>query len=139
RVTFDMLKRGLKFRTLRQESCLPDGVRRGRRDVQASFLGPPGRWRRPDQLARWRGDFLGGTVGALIAGAYGMALAIAIGLRPEVGLYTSIIGGAIAGMISDAPVVVSGLSVTVVPVMAAVVQSHGIGAALAAGALSGLI
>lgn len=96
-------------------------------------------WRSPEKWAQRRGDFFGGTVAALIAVPYGMALSIAIGVRPEVGLYTSIIGGAISGMISQAPVVVSGLSATVVPVMAALVQSHGIGAALAAGALSGLI
>jgi len=96
-------------------------------------------WRRPEMWARWRGDFFGGTVAALIAVPYGMALAIATGLRPEAGLYTSIIGGAISGMISDAPVVVSGLSATVVPVLAVLVRSHGVGAALAAGALSGLI
>jgi sulfate permease, SulP family len=91
------------------------------------------------RLSRWRGDFFGGTVAALIAVPYGMALALAIGLRPEAGLYTSIIGGSISGIISDAPVVVSGLSATVVPVLAALVKSHGTGAALAAGALSGLI
>src|SRR5262249_16575796 len=96
-------------------------------------------WRKPGTLQRWRGDFFGGTIAALIAVPYGMALAIAIGLRPEAGLYTSIIGGAISGMISDAPVVVSGLSATVVPVLAVLVRSHGVGAALAAGALSGLI
>jgi len=96
-------------------------------------------WRRPEMWARWRGDFFGGTVAALIAVPYGMALAIATGLRPEAGLYTSIIGGAISGMISDAPVVVSGLSATVVPVLAVLVRSHGVGAALAAGVLSGLI
>gem|GEM_PF-604646 len=94
---------------------------------------------RGDRWVRWRGDFFGGTVAALIAVPYGMALSIAIGLRPEAGLYTSIIGGAISGMISDAPVVVSGLSATVVPVLAVLVKTHGIGAALAAGALSGLI
>ncbi len=93
----------------------------------------PGRW------ARRRGDFFGGTVAALIAVPYGMALSIAIGMRPEAGLYTSIIGGAISGMISDAPVVVSGLSATVVPVLGPLVKNHGIGAALAAGVLSGLI
>ncbi|HKX32410.1 MAG TPA: SulP family inorganic anion transporter, partial [Blastocatellia bacterium] len=70
--------------------------------------------RTPEQRARWRGDFFGGTVAALIAAPYGMALAIAIGLEPEAGLYTSIIGGLISGMISDSPVVVSGLSATVV-------------------------
>jgi SulP family sulfate permease len=98
-----------------------------------------GAWRKQETWARWRGDFFGGTVAALIAVPYGMALAIAMGLRPEAGLYTSIIGGAISGMISDAPVVVSGLSATVVPVLAALVKTHGVGAALAAGALSGLI
>lgn len=87
----------------------------------------------------WRGDFFGGTIAALIAVPYGMALAIAIGLPPEAGLYTSIIGGFISGMLSDAPIVVGGLSATVVPVLASLVKSHGIGAALAAGALSGVL
>lgn len=96
-------------------------------------------WRSREQWESWRGDFFGGTVAALIAVPYGMALAVAIGLQPEAGLYTSIIGGAIAGMISNAPVVVSGLSATVVPVLALIVKTHGVGAALAAGALSGLI
>ena len=96
-------------------------------------------WRDPARRARRRGDFFGGTVAALIAVPYGMALAVAIGLRPEAGLYTSIIGGAISGLISDAPVVVSGLSATVVPVLSGLVRSHGVGAALAAGALCGAI
>jgi SulP family sulfate permease len=107
------------------------------RPAESGTGGPA--WRKQETWARWRGDFFGGTVAALIAVPYGMALAIAMGLRPEAGLYTSIIGGAISGMISDAPVVVSGLSATVVPVLAALVKTHGVGAALAAGALSGLI
>lgn len=91
------------------------------------------------EVSQWRGDFLGGTVAALIAVPYAMALSIAMGLRPEAGLYTSIIGGAISGMLSKAPIVVSGLSATMVPVLAVLVRTHGVGAALAAGALSGLI
>jgi sulfate permease, SulP family len=87
----------------------------------------------------WRGDFFGGTIAALIAVPYGMALALAIGLPPEAGLYTSIIGGFIAGMLSDAPIVVCGLSATVVPVLASLVKTHGVGAALAAGVLSGVL
>jgi SulP family sulfate permease len=90
-------------------------------------------------LAQWRGDLLGGTVAALIAIPYGMALSIAMGLRPEAGLYTSIIGGLISGMLSRAPIVVSGLSATMVPVLAALIKTHGVGAALAAGVLSGLL
>jgi len=96
-------------------------------------------WRKPGTLQRWRGDFFGGTVAALIAVPYGMALAMAMGLRPEAGLYTSIIGGAISGMISNAPLATPGLSATVVPVLAVLVRTHGVGAAMAAGALSGLI
>jgi sulfate permease, SulP family len=96
-------------------------------------------WRKPWTLQQWRGDFFGGTVAALIAVPYGMALAMAMGLRPEAGLYTSIIGGAISGMISDAPLATPGLSATVVPVLAVLVRTHGVGAAMAAGALSGLI
>ncbi len=95
--------------------------------------------RDPARKARMRGDLLGGTVAALIAVPYGMALSLAIGLRPEAGLYTSIIGGAISGVLTRAPIVVSGLSATVVPVLAMLVKTHGVGAALAAGALSGLI
>ena len=87
---------------------------------------------RRGRLARWRGDFFGGMVAALIAVPYGMALSIAIGLRPEAGLYTSIIGGAVYGLLSHSPVVVSGLSATAVPILAALVKTHGVGAALAA-------
>jgi len=95
--------------------------------------------RKPGTLQRWRGDFFGGTVAALIAVPYGMALAMAMGLRPEAGLYTSIIGGAISGMISNAPLATPGLSATVIPVLAVLVRTHGVGAAMAAGVLSGLI
>jgi SulP family sulfate permease len=95
--------------------------------------------RKPGTIERWRGDFFGGTVAALIAVPYGMALAMAMGLRPEAGLYTSIIGGVISGMISNAPLATPGLSATVVPVLAVLVKTHGVGAAMAAGALSGLI
>jgi SulP family sulfate permease len=110
------------------------------RAKRASGLGSvAANWRKPEMCERGRGDFLGGTIAALIAAPYGMGLAIAMGLRPGAGLYTSIIGGAISGMISDAPVVVSGLSATVAPVLAVLVRTHGVGAALAAGALSGLI
>lgn len=116
-----------------------DRARRFAEQMRSQAADLAANWRSPERWARRRGDFFGGTVAALIAVPYGMALSMAIGLRPEAGLYTSIIGGALSGMISDAPVVVSGLSATVVPVLAMLVKTHGIGAALAAGALSGLI
>src|SRR5215212_10028084 len=97
--------------------------------LRSRFANFAASWRSSEKWAQRRGDFFGGTVAALIAVPYGMALSIAIGLRPEAGLYTSIIGGALSGMISDAPVVVSGLSATVVPVLAVLVKTHGVGAA----------
>lgn len=95
--------------------------------------------RDPKQRARYRGDFFGGTVAALIAVPYGMALAIAIGLRPEVGIYTSIICGVVYGLLANSPVLISGLSATVVPVLGLVVHKHGVGAGLATGFLCGLV
>jgi sulfate permease, SulP family len=94
---------------------------------------------RERRRAQWRGDFFGGTVAALIAVPYGMALAVAIGLRPEAGLYTSIICGVVYGLLANSPVLISGLSATVVPVLGAVVHEHGVGAALATGFLCGLM
>lgn len=90
-------------------------------------------------LARWRGDLFGGMVAALIAVPYGMALSVAIGLPPEAGLYTSIIGGTVSGLLSKSPILISGLSATAVPILAVIVKNHGVGAALAVGFLSGLI
>lgn len=87
---------------------------------------------------RIRGDFFGGTVAALIAVPYGMALAVAMGMRPEAGLYTSIIGGLVAGFLSSSPVLISGLSATAAPILGAVTKTYGIGAALVTGLLCGL-
>ncbi len=88
---------------------------------------------------RLRGDFFGGAIAALIAVPYGMALSIAMGMRPEAGLYTSIIGGIVSGALSYSPVLISGLSATAVPILAVVVKEHGVGAALMTGFLCGLI
>ncbi|MEJ7711738.1 MAG: SulP family inorganic anion transporter [Pyrinomonadaceae bacterium] len=90
-------------------------------------------------LARLRGDIGGGVVSAMMTVPYGMALSLAIGLSPEAGLYTSIIGNVIAGCLSSSPVMVSGLSATAVPVLALVVKNYGVGAALTVGLMSGLV
>lgn len=90
-------------------------------------------------LSQMRGDIGGGAVSALMTVPYGMALSLAIGLSPEAGLYTSIIGNVITGFLSSSPVMISGLSATAVPVLAVVVKNYGIGAALAVGLMTGLV
>lgn len=109
--------------------------REGRERAQGFLAG----LRDPQQRARYRGDFFGGTVAALIALPYAMALSIALGFKPEAGIYTSIICGLVYGLLANSPVLISGLSATVVPVLGAVVHTHGVGAALATGFLCGLV
>jgi sulfate permease, SulP family len=92
----------------------------------------------PNRWERLRGDFFGGTVAALIAVPYGMALSVAMGMRPEVGLYTSIVGGIVAGFLSSSPVLISGLSATAAPILGAVTKTYGVSAALVTGLLCGL-
>ena len=82
--------------------------------------------KRADFWVKLRGDLFGGTVAALIAVPYGMALSVAMGMRPEVGLYTSIIGGLVAGFLSSSPVLISGLSATAVPILGAVTKAYGV-------------
>ena len=74
------------FKLLRQRDALLNSLLRFKND--------------PHLWSRLRGDLFGGIVAALIAVPYGMALAVAMGLRPEAGLYTSIFGGLVAEMLS---------------------------------------
>ncbi len=94
--------------------------------------------KREDFWEKVRGDLFGGTVAALIAVPYGMALSVAMGMRPEAGLYTSIIGGLVAGFLSSSPVLISGLSATAAPILGAVTKAYGVGATLITGLLCGL-
>ncbi len=94
--------------------------------------------KREDFWKKVRGDLFGGTVAALIAVPYGMALSVAMGMRPEAGLYTSIIGGLVAGFLSSSPVLISGLSATAAPILGAVTKAYGVGATLITGLLCGL-
>jgi SulP family sulfate permease len=103
------------------------------------FPEPAGAAARRSLLLRWKGDICGGIVAGLMALPYGMALSVAIGLGPEAGLYTSIIGGLVSGLLSSSPILISGLSATAVPILAAVNKTHGVGAVLVVGFLSGLI
>ena len=57
------------FKLLRQRDALLNSL--------LHFKNDPHLW------SRLRGDLFGGTVAALIAVPYGMALAVAMGLRPE--------------------------------------------------------
>lgn len=109
-------------------------------------IGPLGKLfppRRKDQaaysLAQLKGDVYGGSISALMSVPYGIALSLAMGLGPTAGLYSSIIGGVISGLLSSSPVMIGGLSASAVPILGAVVKEHGVPAALVVGFLTGVM
>src|ERR1051325_1021229 len=55
-------------------------------------------WREGCGLAALRSDVLAGVVVGMVALPLSMALAIAVGVPPQHGLYTAIIGGAVAAL-----------------------------------------
>jgi SulP family sulfate permease len=80
----------------------------------------------------WRslaGDAAGGTVAALIALPYGLAMAQLMGLPPALGLFTSILTAPITALLGRNPVLIGGTASATVPFIAAAVRIDGIGGA----------
>src|SRR5208337_3768459 len=69
----------------------------------------------------WRGlagDAAGGTVAALIALPYGLAMAQLMGLPPALGLFTSILTAPITAVLGRNPVLIGGTASATVPFIA---------------------
>jgi sulfate permease, SulP family len=80
----------------------------------------------------WRGlagDAAGGTVAALIALPYGLAMAQLMGLPPALGLFTSILTAPITALLGRNPVLIGGTASATVPFIAAAVRHDGPGGA----------
>ena len=82
--------------------------------------------------------FAGLTVG-IVALPLSMALAIAVGVPPQNGLYTAIIAGIIASVFGSNKVNISGPTAAFVVILIPIVQEFGIKGLLICGLLSGLI
>ena len=61
------------------------------------------------------GDAAGGTVAALIALPYGLAMAQLMGLPPALGLFTSILTALITAVLGRNPVLIDGTASATVP------------------------
>src|SRR5262245_61132274 len=68
----------------------------------------------------------GVTVG-LVALPLAMALAIACGLKPEVGIFTAIIGGFLISALGGSRVQIGGPAGAFIPILAPIVAAHGPG------------
>ncbi|HSH26358.1 MAG TPA: C4-dicarboxylic acid transporter DauA [Wenzhouxiangella sp.] len=89
-----------------------------------------------DKLKR---DILAGLTVGIVAIPLAMALAIAIGVPPQHGLYTSIVAGFLIALTGGSRFNISGPTAAFVVVLMPVVAEHGIGGLLLATMMAGLL
>ena len=90
-------------------------------------------------LALFRGDLLGGLTAGVIAFPVAMAFAIASGLDPQRGLFTSIIAGFLIALMGGSRVQISGTAAAFVAVIFDVVQRQGYDGLVFATLIAGVI
>lgn len=93
----------------------------------------------PYKLNSFSKDLLAGVTVGIIALPLAMALAIAIGVAPQYGLYTAIVAGFIIPLTGGSRFSVSGPTAAFVVILYPIVQQYGLSGLLIASILSGLI
>jgi len=86
-----------------------------------------------------RADLLAGSVVGIVALPLSMALAIAVGVPPQHGLYTAIIAGAVVALLGGCKFQVTGPTAAFVVILAPIVSKHGLTGLLTAGLMAGLL
>lgn len=86
-----------------------------------------------------KNNILSGLTVGIIALPLSMALAIATGVPPELGLYTAIIAGIFAAVFGSSKVNISGPTAAFIVILIPIVQEFGITGLLLCGFLSGII
>jgi len=86
-----------------------------------------------------RKDALAGVVVGIVALPLSMALAIAVGLPPQHGLYTAIVAGVVVPLLGGSRFQVTGPTAAFVVILAPIVARHGLAGLLVAGAMAGLL
>jgi SulP family sulfate permease len=90
-------------------------------------------------LADLRADVLAGIVVGIVALPLSMALAIAVGVPPQHGLYTAIFAGALVALLGGSKFQVTGPTAAFVVILAPIVSAHGLTGLLTAGFMAGLM
>ncbi|WP_394836528.1 C4-dicarboxylic acid transporter DauA [Pendulispora rubella] len=91
------------------------------------------------RLADLRADILAGTVVGIVAVPLSMALAIAVGVPPQHGLFTAIVAGAVVALLGGCKFQVTGPTAAFVVILTPIVSKHGLAGLLSAGLMAGLI
>jgi sulfate permease, SulP family len=90
-------------------------------------------------LARLRKDALAGLVVGIVALPLSMALAIAVGVPPQHGLYTAIVAGTVVALTGGSKHQVTGPTAAFVVILAPIVSKYGLSGLLTAGLMAGVL
>src|SRR5690625_3930178 len=90
-------------------------------------------------LKKFQKDLLAGLVVGVIAIPLGMAFAIASGVKPEYGIYTTIIAGIIISLFGGSRYQIGGPTGAFVPILLGIVITYGFENLLIAGFMAGVI
>lgn len=89
--------------------------------------------------AALRSDILAGIVVGIVALPLSMALAIAVGVPPQHGLYTAIVAGAIVALTGGSKFQVTGPTAAFIVILAPIASRHGLSGLLTAGLMAGVL
>lgn len=82
-------------------------------------------------------DLLAGVVVGIVALPLSMALAIAVGVNPQHGLYAAVVAGALVALLGGSRFQVTGPTATFIVVLSPVAARHGIGGIVTVGLMAG--
>ena len=88
--------------------------------------------------AGFRKDLIAGITVGIVAIPLGMAFAIASGVKPEYGLYTTIIAGFLVALLGGSRFQIAGPTGAFIPILLAIVLQYGYEDLLIAGFLAGI-
>jgi SulP family sulfate permease len=86
-----------------------------------------------------RADLLAGVVVGIVALPLSMALAIAVGVPPQHGLYTAVIAGTIVALLGGCKFQVTGPTAAFVVILAPIASKYGLQGLLTAGLMAGVL
>lgn len=96
-------------------------------------------YRSGELTGSWRQNVLAGLTVGIVALPLAMGLSIAVGLPPQHGLYSAIVGGIAIALLGGSPVNISGPTAAFVVILAPIVEQYGLGGLLVSGFLAGII
>jgi len=88
---------------------------------------------------KFRKDLLSGLIVGIVAIPLGMAFAIASGVRPEYGLYTTVIAGVLISFFGGSVFQIGGPTGAFIPILLAIVLQYGYANLLIAGFMAGVL